>query len=292
MLQEHLFETGDVSINYAQGPPTGPPLVLLHGIPGRWQEFLPLIPALATRWSIYALDLRGHGRSGRARGKYRPEHYGADVKAFLESRLAEPAVVFGLSAGGMAALDVAAQLPDRVHALLVGDSPIDLEALEAWMRSDAFAAHFTAVRELAGSGRSVATLARALGDLPVQGAGQGSPTTYRELPGMDAAHLRAWAKTISQLDPDVLEYHAEGRGREYLAGIDMGAILRRIACPVLLVRADQRQGALMSADAAEHAVSLLPDAIHVEIDQGHNLGLDTWEPGPLLRAVTDFLESL
>jgi pimeloyl-ACP methyl ester carboxylesterase len=293
MLQEHFFDTGKVSINYAQGPPSGSPLVLLHGVPGRWQEFLPLIPALATRWSLYALDFRGHGRSGRVPGGYRPEHYTADVKAFLQGLLTESAILFGLSAGGLVALDVAAQLPEKARALVVGDSPVDMEALAAWMSTAEFASHFAALRELAGSGHSVATLAHALGDLEVHGAGEGSPRTHKELPGMDAAHLYAWAKTISQLDPGVLAYHAEGRGREFLEGLDMEGILRKVACPVLLVRGNPEYGALMSDRAAEHAVSVLPDAIQVQIErEGHDLGLDTWEEGLLLRAVTDFLESL
>ena len=30
-LQEHTFDTGVVTLNYAQGPPAGPPFVLFHG---------------------------------------------------------------------------------------------------------------------------------------------------------------------------------------------------------------------------------------------------------------------
>jgi hypothetical protein len=161
------------------------------------------------------------------------------------------------------------------------------------MSTAEFASHFGALRDLAGSGHSVATLARALGDLRVWGGGQGSPRTQKELPGMDAAHLYAWAKTVSQLDPGVLAYHAEGRGREFLADWDMEGILRQVACPVLLMRADPEYGALLSEGAADHAVSVLGDAIQVQIGhKGHDLGLDTWEADPLLRAVTDFLESL
>lgn len=59
-LQERSFHTGSVTLNFAEGPPSGPPLVLLHGINNRWQAFLPLMPALATRWHIYALDLLHH----------------------------------------------------------------------------------------------------------------------------------------------------------------------------------------------------------------------------------------
>lgn len=59
MLKESSFNTGTVDINYAEGSPSGPPLVLLHGLPGRWQEFLPIIPNLSLFWHTYALDFRG-----------------------------------------------------------------------------------------------------------------------------------------------------------------------------------------------------------------------------------------
>lgn len=292
MLKEQFFNAGEVSINYAEGPPSGPPLVLLHGIPGRWQEFLPIIPALSTRWHIYALDFRGHGRSGRVSGKYRPEHYVADAKAFLQDQLTEPAVLFGVSAGGLGALDLAAQLPIKVRALVVGDAPIDIEALAAWMSTDAFANHFTALRELAGSGRSVAELAKALGDLPAQIPGQDAPVAHRELPGMDTAHLRAWAKTISQLDPGVLEYHAQGRGQAFLEGFDMAGILEQVSCPVLLLQAGPELGGHLSDETVEYVLSKLQDATHVLLQAGHDLGLSTWQVTPLLRAVTNFVESL
>ena len=37
-ILEHLLETDIVTINYAEGPPAGPPLVFLHGGSGRWQN--------------------------------------------------------------------------------------------------------------------------------------------------------------------------------------------------------------------------------------------------------------
>lgn len=292
-MRESSFDTGVVSINYAQGPPSGPPLVLLHGFPGRWQELLPIIPALSLRWHIHALDLRGQGKSGRAPGQYRREHYTVDLKAFLQRQLTEPAVLFGLSAGGLIALDAAAQLPERVRAVVIGDTPIDIEALIALINSSGSAAHFAALRELARSGRSLAELAAALGELPVWDPEQERSTPYRDRPGVDDAHLRAWAKTVSQIDPRALEFHAEQRGTEFLSTLDMDGLLSRIACPVLLVRGHPALGAMVTDEAVDHALGLLADGTHVRIEQtGHDLGLGNWEVAPLLRAVTDFLESL
>ena len=127
MLKEGTFNADGVTINFVEGPSFGPPLVLLHGGGDRWQHFLPIIPSLVMRWHIYALDLRGHGKSGRVPGQYRPEHYVADVMAFLESQLAERAILFGHSLGGWIALMVAAEMVDRVRALILGDPPLSME---------------------------------------------------------------------------------------------------------------------------------------------------------------------
>ena len=79
----------------------------------------------------------------------------------------------------------------------------------------------------------------------------------RELPGVTSASLLAWAKNISQLDPDLLAYHATGRGDEFLQNVDMAEIVQNIACPVLLLRGNPRLGALMSKEAAEQLMSVL-----------------------------------
>ena len=108
MLKEQTANLGAVTINFVEGPPSGPPLVLLHGGGDRWQGLLSIIPSLAPRWHLFALDLRGHGKSGRMPGEYRPEHYVADVIAWMEQHLSEPAILFGHSLGGWVALMVAA----------------------------------------------------------------------------------------------------------------------------------------------------------------------------------------
>jgi len=108
-IKEQLFSTDTVTINYAEGPASGPPLVLLHGGSGRWQAFESIMPELAQDWRLYAPDLRGHGKSGRAAGRYRLQDYTDDMIAFFGQRVMEPAVVFGHSLGGMVALLLAAQ---------------------------------------------------------------------------------------------------------------------------------------------------------------------------------------
>ena len=293
MLREQTFDADVVTIHYVEGPPSGPPLVLLHGGGDRWQYLLPIIPSLVMRWHVYALDLRGHGKSGRVPGQYRPEHYAADIMAFLKSQPTEPVILFGHSLGGWIALLAAAEQLAQVRALILGDPPLCTERWAAIEGSEGSIAQYRALQGLVRSGLSVSELASALADLPVWVAGQDAPLRYGDLPGRDAAHLRGWAKTLSQVDPDVAQYHAEGRMKVYMHKVDLDAVLRRMTCPVLLLQGDPSQGGVISDSDAEHALALLPNGVHVKLEgTGHSLGMDTWEVAPLLRAVTSFLESL
>ena len=95
---------------------------LLHGLGRRWQVFLPLIPSLSLRWHIFAPDLRGHGQSTHVPRGYHGFQYSVDIVRFLRERVQRPAVLFGHSLGGMVAMWIAANEPELVRALIVGDS--------------------------------------------------------------------------------------------------------------------------------------------------------------------------
>jgi pimeloyl-ACP methyl ester carboxylesterase len=288
VLREQSFSADLVTINFVEGPPSGAPIVLLHGGGDRWQHLLPLILSLLPRWHVFALDLRGHGKSGRVPGQYRPEQYVPDIKAFLERQVRERAVVFGHSLGGWIALMVAADMHEKIQALILGDPPLSIEGWVAYEGSEESIAFYSALRRIIGSRLSVPELAATLADVPVSVSGQEEPVRYGDLPGRDAVRLRAWAKTLSQVDPDVVQYHAEGRMKEYVQNVDLDAALQRVTCPVLLLQAE-----VVSDSDAKHALSLLANGVHAKLeDSDHDLGLGTWKVVPLLRVVMGFLESL
>ncbi|HEY5983538.1 MAG TPA: alpha/beta hydrolase [Anaerolineales bacterium] len=292
MLTEKQLKLEDVTLNYAEGPEAGPPLVLLHGLPGRWQEFLPILPPLMLRWHIFAVDARGQGASGRVPGGYHSSAFGKDFAAFLEQRVKAPAVVLGHSAGGSFALDVAGRVPERVRALILGDSPLDLEWLRAWMASPGAMGRYKAYRALAGSPRPINAMIREVGEIPIV-TSDGRSMRLAERPGIDETELRQLATALKYLDPDVVDYQAEGRAEDYLRGIHMDALLSAIKCPMLLIQADPSLGAMMSDRIVEHVLPMLPQATHVKLTGvTHGLGLDRWEVGPLLRVVTAFLETV
>jgi len=294
-LIERTFNTGvpstfqstvqsNVQLNYAEGPANGAPLVLLHGLGRRWQVFLPLIPALSLRWRVFAPDLRGHGKSSRVARGYHGPQYSDDIARFLRERVSAPAVLFGHSLGGMVSMQVASQHPELVRALILGDNMISVRQL----RNPMYTALFSGLRDLARRGGSVEEIAAGIGKiaLPVPGSDDSIP--IRQLPGNDEAYLLSWARCVQQADPDTYDMTLDGSS---LSGWDGETLLRGIACPTLLLQASQELGGLMSDADVALATRLLPHHAHVKFrDLGHALFIQ--QPEPVLRAVTNFLESL
>jgi pimeloyl-ACP methyl ester carboxylesterase len=67
-----------------------------------------LIPRLAERFTVYACDYPGHGRSDIPHANYAPEDFYQWTEAFLETVDIDEARVVGLSIGGTIALVLAA----------------------------------------------------------------------------------------------------------------------------------------------------------------------------------------
>lgn len=284
-LEEKSFFSGEVKINYAEGPATGPPLLLLHGLGRRWQIFLSLIPSLALRWQIFAPDFRGHGRSGRVPRGYHLIEYGSDIVRLLYEKIQEPAVIFGHSLGGVAAMWIAAQYPDLVRALILGDTVVT---------SDSFYKHpmyldlFAKIRDLAQQGGSVEELANGLARIELQVEGLDEPIPLGNLPGNDEAFLLWWARCVQQVDPEAITMTLD---RSAFAGWEGEPLLRQIRCPVLFLQANPAMGGLLSDEDLKRALSVLPHAAHVRFPTlGHALHIQ--QPEPVLRAITNFLESL
>ena len=94
----------------------GPPLVLIHGAAADHSRWAPVLPALEQRFTVFAVDRRGRGRSGDA-NDYALEREFDDVVAVVESA-GEAVNVLGHSYGGICALE-AALLTDRIRKLVL-----------------------------------------------------------------------------------------------------------------------------------------------------------------------------
>lgn len=262
-IHEQAFDTGIVTIHYAEGPASGPSLVLLHGGSNSWRSFEILMPDLAADWHLYAPDLRGHGKSGRLPGAYRLQDYAEDVIAFLQGQVAAPAVIFGHSLGGMVALLAAAQCPDHIRAVLVGDAPLSAGCWLGHLRRTRD--DLVAWRDLAGGVHTPEEISEAVGD--------------------------TWlAQNLYRNDPDMLTILIDDPERA-AAGYDATLLLPLIHCPVLLLQADPQAGGVLTDAEVEQGLTLLSDPTHILLE-GVGHGLHNEQKDVVLQAIQGFLNAL
>ena len=284
MLTESTVHANQVDLNVAAtGADGAPPLVLLHGVTRCWQDFMTLIPSLATRYQIYALDFRGHGTSGHGPGSYLVSDYVRDALSLVRGYIGRPAVVYGHSLGAMVAAAVAADAPDLVSALVMEDPPF--ETLGSQIRYTTFYDYFVSLADLTQRRLKFDELARELANVRVV-----TQTGDLVLLGdvRDATSLRFHAKCLHRMDPDVLTPLIEGR---WLEGYDRSAILSRIQPPVLLLEGEYSSGGMMPAGMGDEVVATVPDCTRVVV-RGVGHQLHAMAPDTTLRLTHNFLESL
>ena len=111
-----------VEIVYSVAGKGEPALVFVHGglaNRGFWDGQL---KAFGPRYRTIALDLAGHGESGRNRVKWGMPEFGADVKAVIDAERAKQVIIFGNSLGGPVAVEAALLLPGRVLGVVGVDT--------------------------------------------------------------------------------------------------------------------------------------------------------------------------
>lgn len=125
------------------GPRGAPGVVLIHGGAAHAHWWDHLAPLLAAERRVVAVDLSGHGDSGR-RSRYTLNGWVGDVRAAAAAaEVGGLPVVIGPSMGGMVALHAAARFPDALRRVVAVDTPLGIVTPEddAARRRVAFGPH-------------------------------------------------------------------------------------------------------------------------------------------------------
>ncbi len=118
------FDAPETTIAFDEGPGNGPPVVFIHSLGTRRQDWAAVLPEFASERHVFAPDLRGHGDSGRVPGGYRFTYYARDIVPWLREVVREPAALVGHSLGGVVATVIAADHPDLVSSVVAIDPPL------------------------------------------------------------------------------------------------------------------------------------------------------------------------
>jgi pimeloyl-ACP methyl ester carboxylesterase len=249
----------------------GVPVLLMHGAAAhsRWWDFT--APALAGRYHVLALDRRGHGDSEwSADGRYEIEDYTADTQAVIEQwGLAQPFLI-GHSGGGLVSIMYAARYPENVRGLvLIETRPAYDEEMVARMRN----------REERPP-RSFASLEEARKSFRLTPPTAGAPPEMVEHLAQHSFRRIADGRWINKLD------RRTGRRLHAFDGIEW---MRKIRCPVLVVRAGQ--STMVTHGELEQLTAAANDGTMVEIPNAdHQVILDSTTD--VIRIVREFLNEI
>ena len=108
---------------------TGRPLILLHGGLGSGEMFGPILPALAERHQVIAVDLQGHGRTADIDRPIDVRLMADDIAALIDHLGLDRPDVVGYSLGGGVALQTAVRYPDKVGRLVAASANIRRDAI-------------------------------------------------------------------------------------------------------------------------------------------------------------------
>jgi len=107
---------------YSEEKGEGVPILLIHPAGGTASTWGRATDYLAELGRVVTYDRRGYGRSPREIVRSVARHT-ADAAALLESLRAAPAVVVGISMGGLIAVDLATRRPDLVRSVVAHEAP-------------------------------------------------------------------------------------------------------------------------------------------------------------------------
>ncbi len=99
---------------------SGPAIVVLHGLLGSLDNWHPVSRRLAEAFTVWALDLRNHGRSPHS-AQMSLETLSGDVEEFVRDQVRARVHLLGHSLGGRVAMHLALHRPELVDRLVVAD---------------------------------------------------------------------------------------------------------------------------------------------------------------------------
>ena len=251
---------------------SGPPLIVIPGVQGRWEWLRPALRQLQARCRTISYSLCGDFLSGctfdRSRGF---DNYMEQLdRVFAEARV-ERAAVCGISYGGFLALRYAATRPDRVSALIIASSPAP-----GWKPSAIQSAYIAS--PLRGTPKFVLTSPlrvwpeiRTAFDRPLD-----------RLAFLAGYGLRA---AVAPMYPPLMASRIAGQQR-----MDFCPDCARVQAPTLIVSGEPHLDRIVPVESTRRYVDLIPGAKYVQIERTGHLVLVT-RPEKFAAIVGGFVRS-
>ena len=251
-----MSNNGRVAINFARWPAsdeTSPLLLFVHGQGDTLETWSEVIDEARCGRGAIAVDLRGHGYSGRVKGEYRLPDYGQDIADLLSDLSIGKVAAIGQSLGAMVVLSLAAKHPEMFSAIVLEDPPFFARKIMEEFPEQRHERYGNFAR-MAGSGRSVAELAELI---------------RTANPAVLETEATSYARNLFLTDEDAI-MHTYDHRNDWSSEVE--SLLESIKCPALVMHGKFALGGWNRSEDIEKAKLLLP---HGEFsywdDSGHVL---------------------
>ncbi|MGH7779373.1 MAG: alpha/beta fold hydrolase [Candidatus Binataceae bacterium] len=223
---DKFIEVGGLRLHYLDFGGDGRPwLVCIHGLSGNAHNFDPIVPALARRYHVISVDVRGRGDSEwGVPTKYLPKNYVEDLAAILESLGVTRATLVGTSMGGIISMMYAGGWPERVERLVLNDIGPDIDPAGATRIGSYMGIAPDSFKDLGEVAAYYRKTYPAMADVAEDELRESVKWSVKALPGGGLG----W-----KLDPAI---RRPIRGATAQQRPDLWVPFARITCPILVVR--------------------------------------------------------
>ncbi|GAA0308129.1 alpha/beta fold hydrolase [Kineococcus aurantiacus] len=130
-VEHHHVAIDDTTLHHVTAGTTGSPILLVHGFPETWWAFHALLPLLATRHRVIAVDLRGFGDSAPAAAEHSSSTAADDLHQLIGHLGLGPVHLLGQDLAGAAVTRLVATHPEEVLSLTAVEMALPGFGLEA-----------------------------------------------------------------------------------------------------------------------------------------------------------------
>jgi pimeloyl-ACP methyl ester carboxylesterase len=131
-VTHHRAEVNGTQLHYVSAGADGSPILLVHGWPESWWAFRTLIPLLAGRHRVFAVDLRGFGDSSVPDGAYDHAVAAEDLHQLVEGLGVGPVHFLCQDASGGPGFRFAVLHPDEVLSFTAVEATLTGFGLESF----------------------------------------------------------------------------------------------------------------------------------------------------------------
>jgi pimeloyl-ACP methyl ester carboxylesterase len=125
-IEEHTVELGEIRMNYATlGDPSMSALLPIPAATESWWSYEAAMKILSKRFEVFAVDMRGQGRTTWTPGRNTLDIFGNDLVRFIDLVIGRSTIVAGLYSGGTISAWLSAYAkPGQVLAAVYEDAPL------------------------------------------------------------------------------------------------------------------------------------------------------------------------